>query len=156
GDPELRLSLADLRAKQGEPDEALALVDSVEPLDQKTMQRREILALRLAVLTGDVDRARKAAERLFNLRLDTETQVQLAAQMHHLGMHDLAEAVLARARRRAGNNANTLVGLMQQYQRQNKLDVAVQVAHQILRRAPARPFNPYGGNDGEDVAHREA
>jgi tetratricopeptide (TPR) repeat protein len=153
-DIDLRLELAEIRAKRNESDEALALVDSIEPLDQKTMQRRETMALRLAVLSGDVERARKAAERLFNLRLDTETQLNLAAQMHQLGMHDLAEAVLARARRRAGNNANTLVGLMQQYQRQNKVDVAVQVAHQILRRAPARQFNPY--QDENDVAQREA
>jgi tetratricopeptide (TPR) repeat protein len=34
------------------------------------------------------------------------------------------------------------------------MDTAVQVAHQILRRAPARQFNPY--NDDSDVAHREA
>ena len=118
------------------------MADSVEPLDQKTMQRRELLALRLAVLTGNVDRARQAAERLFGLRLDADTQVQLAAQMHQLGMHELAEAVLGRARRRAGNKAAALVGLMLQYQRQNKTDVAVQVAHQILRRSTTRQFSP--------------
>ncbi len=152
-DAELRLNLAELRSRRGDHEEALAIVDGVEPLDQKTMQRREILALRLAVLSGNVDRARQAAERLFNLRLDTETQVQLAAQMHQLGMHDLGEAVLARARRRAGNNTNTLVGLMQQYQRQNKMDVAVQVAHQILRRTPSRTFSPY---QEDDTSQREA
>jgi tetratricopeptide (TPR) repeat protein len=153
-DPDLQLELAEIRLKRNEPDEALALVESVEPLDQRTMQRREIMALHLAVLTGNVPRARKAAERLFNLRLDTDLQVQLAAQMHQLGMHDLAEAVLARARRRAGSNTSTLVGLMQQYQRQNKMDVAVQVAHQILRHAPAKSFRPY--QDQDDVARREA
>ncbi len=154
GDPELRLGLAEIRAERGENDEALAIVEGVEALDQRIMQRREIMALRLAVLSGNVERARLASERLFNLRLDTNLQVQLAAQMHQLGMHDLAEAVLARARRRAGNNTNTLVGLMKQYQQQNKMDVAVQVAHQILRRAPARTFNPY--QDENDTAHREA
>ncbi len=68
-DGDLRLSLADLRAQRGEP---------VEPLDQRTMQRREMLALRLSVLAGDVQRARQASERLFGLRLDGETQIQLA------------------------------------------------------------------------------
>ena len=43
---------------------------------------------------------------------------------------------------------------MQQYQRQNKLDIAVQVAHQILRHAPARQYSPY--QDSNDVARREA
>ncbi|MDR3638922.1 MAG: DUF1583 domain-containing protein [Isosphaeraceae bacterium] len=154
GDPDLRLGLAEIRAERGETEDALAAVDAIDATDQKTMQRREIMALRFAVLAGNVARARLASERLFNLRLDTNLQVQLAAQMHQLGMHDLAEAVLARARRRAGSNIDTLVGLMQQYQRQNKMDVAVQVAHQILRRAPARAFNPY--QDQNDTAHREA
>ena len=57
--------------------------------------------------------------------------------MHQLGLHELAEAVLGRARRRAGNKATALVGLMLQYQRQEKRDEAVQVAMQILRSTSA-------------------
>jgi len=34
-------------------------------------------------------------------------------------LHELAEAVLGRARRRAGNRTVTLVGLMNQYVHQN-------------------------------------
>ena len=41
--------------------------------------------------------------------------------MHQLGLHELAEAVLGRARRRAGNKATALVGLMVQYQRRASL-----------------------------------
>ncbi len=78
------------------------------------------MALRVAVTTGNIDRARQAAERLFGLRLDTETQITLSGQMHQLGLHELAEAVLGRARRRAGNKATALVGLMLQYQRQSQ------------------------------------
>ena len=158
GDINLKLDLAELREKNGDRDEALALIDTVEPLDNATMQRRETLGLRNAVLTGNVDRARQAAERLFNLRLDTETQVQLAAQMHQLNMHELAEAVMGRARRRAGNKTGALIGLMGQYQRQNKLDVAVQVAYQILRKAPSRQFNPNANRvqTEEDSARTEA
>ena len=115
----------------------------MQPLDNTTMKRREEIALRLSVLTGDLDRARSAAERLFGLRLDTDTQVRLAGQMQQLGQHELAEAVLGRARRRAGNKATALVGMMLQYQRQGKLDVAVQVAMQILRSTTAvRQSNP--------------
>ena len=92
---------------------------------------------------GDVERARKASERLFGLRLDADTQVQLATQMNQLGMHDLSEAVLARARRRSGGNAGALVSLMLQYQKQGKADVAVQVANQILRQTSgARQAQP--------------
>lgn len=132
-DSSLRLTLAELLEQRGDPAEALAVVDAVKPLDNATTQRREEQALRLAVLIGDLERARKAAERLFGLRLDTDTQVRLAGQMGRLGLNELGEAVLGRARRRAGNKAGSLVGLMLQYQQQQKSDAAVQVAQQILR-----------------------
>ena len=134
---DLRLDLAELLEQQGQRADALSLADSVQPLDNSTMKRREELALRLSVLTGDLDRARQAAERLFGLRLDTDTQVRLSGEMHQLGLHELAEAVLGRARRRAGNKATALVGMMLQYQTQGKLDVAVQVAMQILHSTTA-------------------
>ena len=130
---DLRLDLAGLLEKQGEYADALALVDARQPLDNFALRRREELALRVALVSGDVERARQAAERLFGLRLDTETQISLAAQMQQLGLHELADAVLGRARRRAGNRATALVGLMLQYQRQEKPDEAVQIAMQILR-----------------------
>ena len=153
-DPELLLGDGRApRAQRNEPEEALKVADSFEPLDQKAMKRREVLAIRLAVVTGDVARARKAAERLFGLRLDADTQVQLASQMHQLGMHELAEAVLGRARRRAGGNLGAIVSLMLQYQRQGKADVAVQVANQVLRRNPARA-NPGYYDEGAEARIR--
>ena len=130
---DLRLDLAGLLEKQGAYTEALALVDARQPLDNFALRRREELALRVAIVSGHVERARQAAERLFGLRLDTETQISLAGQMQQLGLHELADAVLGRARRRAGNSATALVGLMLQYQRQRKPDEAVQIAMQILR-----------------------
>jgi hypothetical protein len=59
--------------------------------------------------------------------------VQLAGQMQQLQMHELAEAVLARARRQAGSRPPALAALLAQYQTEGKTDVAVQVANQILR-----------------------
>ncbi len=140
---DMRLVLAELLEQRGDPEEALRLVDAVKPLDNAITQRREEQALRLAVMTGNLERAHKAAERLFGLRLDTDTQVRLAGQMNQLGLHELAEAILGRARRRAGNKATVLVTLMLQYQRQQKNDVAVQIAQQILRSSsPQRNANP--------------
>ena len=119
------------------------------------MRRREEQALRLAIATGNLERARQAAERLFGLRLDTDTQVRLAGQMHQLGLHELAEAVLGRARRRAGNKASALVGLMLQYQRQDKVDAAVQAALQILQSTTAmRTSNPNVYNPNSTDAAR--
>ena len=155
-DLNLKLDLAELRETNGDLDEALALADAVTPLDQSTMQRRELLALRVAVRSGDLERARQAAERLFGLRLDAEMQVELAAQMRQLGMHDLAEAVMARAQRQAGNRSGALMALMLQYQGQNKPDVAAQVAHQILRRVPGRQRDPNMGQTPDDAARGQA
>ena len=152
----LRLDIAQLRERRGEFDDALALLDAVAPVDNTMMQRRETAALRLAVRTGNLERARQAADRLFGLRLDAETQIQLATQMRQLGMHEAAETVLARARRQAGNRTAALVSLMLQYQGQSKVDTAVQVAHQILRRGPAQPSAFRYFDEGEQARRRRS
>ena len=132
---EMKFELARLYEKTGEHGRALEIIDSLAPTDQRAMQNREITALRMAVNSGNVDRARTAAERLFGLRLDSSVQIQLAQQMRQLGMHEQAEAVLARASRQAGNKTDVLLTLMQEYQTQGKNDVATQIAHQLLRRS---------------------
>ncbi len=132
---EMKFELARLYEKTGEHGRALEIIDSFAPTDQRAMQNREITALRMAVNSGNVDRARTAAERLFGLRLDSNVQIQLAQQMRQLGMHEQAEAVLARAGRQAGNKTDVLLTLMQEYQTQGKNDVATQIAYQLLRRS---------------------
>jgi len=149
-DANLVLDVADLREKNNEFEAALALLDSISPLDHTVMQRRERAALRLAERTGNVARAREAAERLFGLRLDAETQIDLAGQMHRLGMHEMAETVLNRAQRQAGNRPDALVNLMNQYQSQNQGELALQIARQILRRGPSTQFQPYRGRSADD------
>ncbi|HZV06513.1 MAG TPA: tetratricopeptide repeat protein, partial [Gemmataceae bacterium] len=156
GDVNLRLEVARLRENNNEPAEALAVLDSITPLDHTTMQQREIAALRLAERTGNVERARQAAERLFGLRLDAETQVQLAAQMHHLGMHDAAEKVLQRAQRQAGHRTAALVKLMHQYQSQNQIELALQIARKLLRKGPTTRFLPYYYYNNDNEGRSEA
>lgn len=150
-DHNLLMEVANLREQNNEPEAALALLDSITPLDTQVMQRREDSALRLAERTGNVDRARQAAERLFGLRLDADKQLELAGKMHRLGMAQLAETVLNRAQRQAGNKTQVLVRLMTQYQSQNQTDLAVTIARQILRKGPSVNFDPrrYRGDDGD-------
>ncbi|HEY1377965.1 MAG TPA: DUF1583 domain-containing protein, partial [Gemmataceae bacterium] len=155
-DVNLRFDLADLRERSNEPDDALAVLDAITPTDHVTMMRREEAALRLAVRTGNVGRAREAADRLFGLRLDAEKQVRLAAHMHRLGMHAAAEAVLARAHRQAGNRTGAMVSLMHQYQGQNQPDAAVQIARQLLRKGPSLNFTPYRYSNDESDGRAEA
>ena len=132
---EMRFELARVHEKRGEHEQALEIIDSLPVADQQAVQKREITALRMAVNSGNIDRARLAAERLFGLRLDSNVQIQLAQQMHQLGMHEQAEAVLARAGRQAGNRTDVLANLMQQYQSQGKNDVAVQMALSVAAAA---------------------
>src|SRR4029077_10864262 len=99
---------------------------------------------------------RQAAERLFGLRLDADKQLELAGKMHRLRVSQMAETVLNRAQRQAGNKTNTLLRLMNQYQSQNQTDLAVQIARQILRKGPSPNFNPRGGMDETDYARNQA
>ena len=158
---DLRFELARLHEKRNERDQALAIIDSLTPSDQTQMQQREVMALRLAVNSGNIDRARTAAERLFGLRLDSNLQMALARQMHQLGMHEQAEAVLARAGRQAGNKTDVMTGLMEQYASTGKNDVAVQIAHQLLRRSVSNRGGAAGGmsprgRGNEDGARQQA
>ena len=153
GDTKFTLEVAALREQNNEHAEALALLDSVTPTDHQVMQSREQSALRLAERTGNVARARQAAERLFGLRLDTETQLDLAAKMHRLGMHELAETVLARAQRQAGNKTGTLLQLMNQYQTQGQSEQAVTIARQLLRKSPSGGASR-GQDDGDNVRNQ--
>jgi tetratricopeptide (TPR) repeat protein len=157
-DHNLLLEVAALREQNGEPEAALALLDSIVPLDTRVMQQREETAMRLAERTGNVERARQAAERMFGLRLDSDKQLELAGKMHRLGMAKLAETVLNRAQRQAGNKTSTLVRLMTQYQGQNQTDLAVQIARQILRKGPSTNYGQqyYRGYDEIDQARDQA
>ena len=151
----LVLEIAALREQNNEFDEALTMIDAITPLDTFMMQRREETALRLAERTGNIERARQAADRLFGLRLDADKQLELAGKMHHLGMLEAAETVLSRAQRQAGNKTQTLVRLMTQYQSQNQTELAIQIARQILRKGPSMP-NPYNGTGEVDNARYQA
>src|SRR5262249_36902966 len=126
---------------------------------QQIMQQREQQALKLAVTIGDIERARKAAERLFGLNLDSDAQLQLATQMHQLGMHELAEGVLSRVRRRSGAAPETLMAVMQQYESQGNQTVAVQIAYQILQRSAQSGSQPsayyVSGRSNNDEANRQ-
>ena len=134
-DPSFRLEVASLRITLGDIDDALEIVEAISPRDQKLVQQRELMALELAERLGDVDRARMAAERLFGLRLDNDTQLQLVERMRRLGLVEMAEAIVARVHRRSGSKTASLSTLMTLYQSQGKVELAQQIAHTILRRS---------------------
>jgi len=134
-DPAFRLEIATLHQSMGDTEDALEIVEAIVPRDQKLVQQRELIALELAERLGDIDRARQAAERLFGLRLDNNTQLALVDRMRRLGMHEMAEAITSRVERRSGNSLPAMASLMAMYQSQGQTDLAQQLAHTILRRS---------------------
>ena len=131
-DVSLRINLVRYYQNAGNNKDALELLDTFEATDPGVMKDREQLALSLALKAGDLSRARLAAERLFGLRLDSNMALELSSQMQQLGMNDMAEALMARTRKTAGNDIATLASLMNSYRSKDNMDVAAQIAHQIL------------------------
>lgn len=154
-DPLMRLDMAALFAARGDFDDALAVVESLSPRDQQLVQRRELMALELAERLGDNARARQSAERLFGLRLDNDTQLSLVDRMRRLGLHDMAEAILSRVHRRAGNQTSSLASLMAMYQGQGKTELAQQIAHTVLRRTSS-PLSGMSGSSMNPFRYRTA
>ncbi|QDU61418.1 tetratricopeptide repeat protein [Planctomycetes bacterium Pan216] len=150
-----KIEVAELYANLGDQERALEVLDAIDATDQSTVKRREQLALKLAIRVGDIERARKAAERLFGIRLDHPSQLQLANQMKQLSMHEMADAVLARVRSRAGRQSGVLMNLMTEYEKQGKKEVALEIAHQLLRNASSRRA-PASGNNQDDAAGQAA
>ncbi|HUG71001.1 MAG TPA: tetratricopeptide repeat protein, partial [Pirellulaceae bacterium] len=134
-DPAFRLEIATLHQSMGDLEDALEIVEGIVPRDQKLVQQRELMALELAERLGDIDRARQSAERLFGLRLDSNTQLALVDRMRRLGMHEMAEAITSRVERRSGNSLPAMASLMALYQSQGQTELAQQLAHTILRRS---------------------
>lgn len=149
---DFQLQIAQLHLNRDNFDEAMKLADSVESFDPAILQERELIALRAAERLGDFDRARKAAETLFGMRLDSQMQIQLAQTMQRLGMNDLSDAILARAERTIGNDPQALASMMRMYQSQGKADQAKQAARLLLRRTTV----PSLGNVRTSNASRDA
>ncbi|MCA9034366.1 MAG: DUF1583 domain-containing protein [Planctomycetaceae bacterium] len=133
----LQFNLANMYQSRGDFEDALIIIDRIRPRDQKVLQQKELDALALAERLGDTDRARSAAERLFGLRLDAQTQLGLVDRMRRLGLSAMADAVLARAERTATNQTSSLASLMMLYQGQGKTEQASQLAHLLLRKTPS-------------------
>lgn len=151
----LRMELAGMLLRQKQAAAALETLDGFEPADHIALRERELLAVQAAVALGRIERARTGAERLYGLQLEAGVQFSLAQLMHQLGMHEPAENLLARMRRRSGNQTGTLVQVMQQYANQGNSDIAAQMAHQLLRRSQPNPGQGRNRGVTEEMAARQ-
>ena len=153
-DPVLRLDLARMHEVFDRPDEALAVIESIPSPDQAALKLRELAALRVAARSGNLDRARLATERLFALRLDPTSGIQVAIAMQQIGLREQAAALLDRMRSQAGGRADVLLSLMTQYRAQNRPEAAAEVAYRILRVSqPSVSSSPFGVSPFDDLAN---
>ncbi len=103
------------------------------------MAVREFAAARLSAALGDKERAKAAAKRLFGVRLDTDTQIELAKLMRSLDMNELSTDLVRRMRSRGGNTVEQLNSLMTYFLSEGEKDQAAEVAMDLLRRSvPSR------------------
>ncbi len=150
-DNDLWIERARLAAELKRPREALEALDSISPLDQKTLETRELAAMNLATQLGEIDRAKEAAARLFGMRLDQTTQLSLASQLGRMGMRDMATAMLQRTRHRGGQTAQDLLQIANEYSQVGDNEAAAEVAFAALRR-----LNRDTNNSNDSYYRRQA
>ncbi len=152
-DPENKgwwIERARLAAELKMPETSLEALDSITPMDQATLQIRELAAMNLASQLGDLERAKTAAQRLFGMRLDKDTELALADQLTRLGMREMSAAILQRSRRRGGQSISDLLSLADRYVAADDKEAAAEVAYSAMRKLGR------GGERNEDYYRRRA
>jgi predicted Zn-dependent protease len=155
-DLQLQFDLANLHLQAQNVEEAFAVLERIQPADQRLVIQKETAILQYSQQLGDLDRAMIAAKRLFGMRIDVNSQMQLADSMRRLGMNEEAESVLKRAERQTGSRGSALAALMTQYLVEGKNDLAAEAAYRILRSTRATGANPRTGQTQDDVNRQTA
>ncbi|MBC7817429.1 MAG: tetratricopeptide repeat protein, partial [Planctomycetaceae bacterium] len=132
--PSLQHDIAWFHQRYGAQEVALDLLDRIETRDGQLVKEMEQRAVQLAGKLGRRDRVQLAAERLFGMKLEPQEELQLAATLSGLGLHEQAEAIRQRLPQRAGNNLAVLQQAMQERIDAKKVEEACQIAEQIVRR----------------------
>ena len=154
GSQYVSLMSARMQYDSGDIRGALKTLNSLQPSNQRMLVDKELSVLELTVSLGDLERAKKSAQKLFALRLQSETEFKLADLMYQLGMREMGDRMMGRIRRKAGGKQDTLVQLMQRYSTAGEMESAVEIARQILRRTqPSRSSNY---RSSENVQHQQA
>ena len=133
-DVDVQIERARLASELKQPRVALQALDSFNPLDSKMLVRKEMAAMNLAAEIGDTERAKIAAERLFGMRLDVNTQLALADQLKRLGLKDRADAMLQRTRSGRTKDESTQIRIAQAFLAAGKKESAAEVAYSLFRR----------------------
>ncbi|MEM7474737.1 MAG: tetratricopeptide repeat protein [Planctomycetota bacterium] len=155
GSQYVSLMRARMSYENGDIEEALAVIEELKPTNQQMLVDKELTLLSLLLQLGDLDRAKKSAQKLFVLRLDSQTEFKLADLMYQLGMKDMGDRMMGRIRRKAGGKQDTLNQLMQRYVAAGELESAAEIARQLIRRtSPATGSRRTSSNSQHEQALR--
>ena len=133
GDVSLQMSLASLRYDLGDSKGALDTLSNVRRRYHTTYKPAQQLVLRIARDIGDDETAKAAALRLFNMRLSSNEQLELARNMHDLGLTKKAEQIEHRLTATSSTNVDQLRQLMQQLGDRGNKKEAARLARQVLK-----------------------
>jgi len=112
---------------------ALAILNELPPPSERDeILRQEQLALNLSVETADLDRARLAASRLFELSLEPEQVSAAAEQLTAIGLADVAERFQNRISGTPSTRTEQLRAIMHQYHDRGNLAAASRIARQFV------------------------
>ncbi|MEO1524146.1 MAG: tetratricopeptide repeat protein [Planctomycetota bacterium] len=133
-DIDLQIERARLASILDQPKLALEALDSFSPLDSKMLVRKEMAAMNLAAELGDIERAKLAAERLFGMRLEVQTQLALVDQLGRLGLKERADAMLQRTRSGRSRDIPTQIRIANAFLASGDQEAASEVAYTLFRR----------------------
>ena len=133
----------------GKPAEAMSLVEQMRPANTQMMIDRELTILQLSLQLGQIERAKQSAQKLFALRLNSDTEFKLAELMYQIGMKDLGDRMMDRVQRKAGGQQSTLVEVMNRFVAAGQSDRAAEIARQIVRRTRPRISRTYSTSENQ-------
>lgn len=150
-DTGLRLRLAGWFQQNGHEAEALSLLDTIDSSSEDILRESELLALDLASRLGNHSRATIAAKRLNGLQLTPATVESITRILVDLGLEERAKVLSARFDGSSGSEVNSLASRMQQRAEKGDSDVAVEIAHEILRQTEGLTRGAKTGDSIESI-----
>ncbi|MHC4672090.1 MAG: PKD domain-containing protein [Planctomycetota bacterium] len=140
-DISLRIALAQIRYNLDDQKGVIEVLSSMQRRYHPLYKTSQQLLLRAAGELEDRETSKAAALRLFNMRLTSQEQLELASTMHELGLVKKAEQLEQRVQVVSRNDIQQLHNLMEQQLKRKQKRKAARLAQQILRNLGKAGFN---------------
>lgn len=132
---ELWIERSRMAAALDKNSEALSALESIRvTTNQRVLRDKEMGRLNLAMKSGDIEKAREAARRLFAMRLDRNDENHLRSLLPKLELDELSRPILQRIKRRSGATANERLALAQKFLKEGDVDTAGEIAFETYKK----------------------